>query len=113
MNADRQFITDLVLATQHLQKEEENDNNLIDLAHDMNRTLSFVTIAEGRAKIEKLKLIIKEMMELVRNALHFIVDYFAKGRFSMCPICLSMLSNPMTYSTYTERCTQRSGQVSL
>ena len=49
----------------------------------MNRTLSFVTIVESRAKIEKLKLIVKEMMELVRNASHFIVDYFSNGRLSM------------------------------
>jgi len=83
LDADRRSVIDLALATQHLQKEEENDNNLIDLAHDMNRTLSFVTIAEGRAKIEKLKLIVKEMMELVRNASHFIVDYFSNGRLSM------------------------------
>jgi hypothetical protein len=83
MNADRRFVIDLALATQHLQKDEENDQNLTDLAHDMNRTLSFVTIVEGRAKIEKLKSIVKEMMELVRNASHFIVDYFSNGRLSM------------------------------
>jgi hypothetical protein len=83
MNADRRFVIDLALTAQHLQKEEENDQNLIDLAHDMNHALSFVTIVEGRAKIVKLKLIVKEMMELVRNAAHFIVDYFSNGRLSM------------------------------
>jgi len=86
MNAGCQFVTDHSFVTQHLQKEEESDNNLIDLAHDMSRTLSFVVIVEDRAKIEKLKFIVKEMMELVRNASHFIMDYFAKGRLSMCPI---------------------------
>jgi hypothetical protein len=80
MNADR---IDLAPPTQHLQKDEENDQNLVDLAHDMNHALSFVTIVEGRAKVEKLKLIVKEMMELVRNASHFIVDYFSNGRLSM------------------------------
>jgi hypothetical protein len=84
MNLGSQFITDLPTLTQHLQKDEENDNNLIDLAHDMNRTLSYVTIVEDRAKIENLKLVVKEMMELVKNASHFIVDYFSKGRLSMC-----------------------------
>jgi hypothetical protein len=49
----------------------------------MNRTLSFITIVDGRAKIEKLKLIVKEMMELVKNASHFIVDYFSNRRLSM------------------------------
>lgn len=86
MNAGCQLITDYSLITQHLQKEEESDNKLVDLAHDMSRTLSFVVIVEDRAKIEKLKLIVKEMMELVKNASHFIIDYFAKGRLSMCPI---------------------------
>jgi hypothetical protein len=56
MNADRRSVVDLALPTQHLQKEEENDNNFIDLAHDMNRTLSFVAIVEDRAKIEQAAL---------------------------------------------------------
>jgi hypothetical protein len=79
------------LHTQHLQKEEENDNSLIDLAHDMTCTLSFVAVVEDRAKIEKLKLIIRELMELVRNASHFIVDYFAYGRLGICPATTSSI----------------------
>jgi hypothetical protein len=50
------IVTVFVLVTQHLRNEEQNDNNLVDLAHDMNHTLSFVAVVEGRETIEKLKM---------------------------------------------------------
>jgi hypothetical protein len=70
--------------TQHLKTEEGNDNTLVGLVHDMRCTLSLVAIVKGRARIEELKLIVKDVMELVKNASHFIVDYFARGRLGMC-----------------------------
>jgi hypothetical protein len=50
----------------------------------MSYSLSFVIIVRDRARIEQLTLIVKEMMELVKSASHFIVDYFSHGRLSMC-----------------------------
>lgn len=49
----------------------------------MAHTLTFVVVVKGRAKIEKLKWVVREIMELVRNASHFIVDYFSRGRLGM------------------------------
>ena len=59
------------------------DNKLVGQARDMN-TLSFVVVVEARAKIGELKLIVKEILELARNAAHFIVGYFSCARLPMC-----------------------------
>jgi hypothetical protein len=60
------------------------DNNLVGLVHDMMDTLLFVAIVKDRTRTERLKLIVREMMELMNSTSHFIVDYFSHGCFGMC-----------------------------
>ena len=73
----------LLPVAQHLRKEEQNDSNLANLAHNMTYTLSFVTVVRDHARLEKLKLIVREIMELVKSASHFIVDRFTHGRLGV------------------------------
>lgn len=84
LTLDLSIVTAFVPVPQHLRKEEQNDDNLVDLAHNMNHTLTFVALVKDRAEIEKLQSIVKEMMELVRNTSHFIIDYFCCRRLGMC-----------------------------
>jgi len=94
---------------QHLRREEEYDENLCNLARAMGNTLSFICIAKERAKIEKLKLLVSQIMEVVKRASHFIVDHLSRRRLSMYPSCCGALSN-LTFiftAAQTGPCTRR------
>jgi hypothetical protein len=59
----------------------------------MANTLSFASIAKERAKITHLKLLIGQMMELVKRSSHFIVDHLSQGRLRMYATCGAPLFN--------------------